>query len=70
MRRNSVDRELADRLSRGEYVVDARGVAEAILRLSDPRKAARLSPVLEALERDGTPVVGSKLQAASGADAA
>lgn len=66
----SVDSELADRLARGEYVVDARGVAEAILRQTDRRKAARLSPVLEALERNRVPGLGSQLQAPAGADAA
>jgi len=49
----AVDRELTERIRAGEYVVDPRAVAEAMLRRSaDRAEARRLSRMLVARELD------------------
>ncbi len=62
--------DLARRLERGEYVIDAEAIAEAIVRRgrSDWFLGSRLAEMLEAREPDRMPRSVEKQRARSGPD--
>jgi len=68
--RDAIDtKELARLVERGEYVVDHRAVAEAILRRTGESRATR-SGVLEARQLDGLPIIAQHRHARAGGDLA
>ncbi|HEX8068236.1 MAG TPA: flagellar biosynthesis anti-sigma factor FlgM [Thermoleophilaceae bacterium] len=61
--------DLRERIAAGRYAVDARAVAEAIVRQAEPAPAGRTrSAVLEALERDVAAAGAGEPQPGAGLD--